>query len=69
MTVWIAQECYLYEGSSIIGAYSTETKAMQACQDYFAEHSDKTLVWKQSWQAEGHNDQHFFDLTPLEVDE
>lgn len=67
MKVWIAQEVFDYEGSHILGVKTTETKAMQACEDEWGEKSERKLVWKNG-MAQGHNSDHRFSVTWYEVD-
>lgn len=66
MIVWVAQETFLYEGSNIIGVYSDETKAMQACEGHWRERHDRKLEWKQG-EAVGSNEHHIFEVGRYEV--
>lgn len=74
MIVWIAEDVTDYEGSNILGVFSTEPKAMQACKDSFAnfkkeweDKSDRELVWRNGSAVGLHSDQHY-EVSCFEVD-
>lgn len=67
MGVWIAEESFNYEGSTILGVFVDETKAMAKCENKWAEISEQKLVWDNGI-AQGHNDDHHFSITRYEVE-
>lgn len=69
MHVWLATHNYPYEGTEIIGIYSTRESAIKACQEYEdGYYSGRTLEFNQYGIAVGASDQHY-DVDEFEVEE
>lgn len=74
MMVYLAEYHYPYEGDELVGIYSTQEKAIEACETaYKAFEYDIPLEWKQSGangqilRAETPSE-NSYNIYPIEVD-